>query len=151
MTDSCPSCGGKYQDDGSCQTVFDEFIAREFSDPAYGAVHFLTVSSYMIQHGQYSDQALVWIEKQLRNYFEKGFSADQIRLQADKDANQAKRNWKVTRRMDEPAQEKIAWSITILDVARHKRNAESYCAWVQRWARSTLNEMQPLLPGGSVS
>ena len=145
MEKFCPICGAFYQEDLTCQSVFDQFLALEFSNPAYGAVHFLTVSCYMIQHGRYSDIALIWIEKQLRDYFETGISADQIRLQAGKEASQEIRDWKVNRQPGEPEQAKIAWTVTILDVALEYQDAESYIKQIEKWARATLDEMQPLI------
>jgi len=44
---NCPECGAH---ETLCQTRFDEFLALEFSDMGYGAVHNLTVATYMIQH-----------------------------------------------------------------------------------------------------
>lgn len=58
---TCPECGATWLEDSTCQSVFDEFLVLEYSDPAYGEVHFLTVVCFMIQHGRYSDEALVWI------------------------------------------------------------------------------------------
>ena len=44
---NCPECGAP---DNLCQTRFDEFLALEFSDMRYGAVHNLTVATFMLQH-----------------------------------------------------------------------------------------------------
>ena len=43
----CPECGAA---DSVCETRFHECLTREFEDPAYGAVHHLTVAAYMLQH-----------------------------------------------------------------------------------------------------
>jgi hypothetical protein len=43
----CPECGAP---ETLCQTRFDEFLALEFTDSGYGAVHHLTVTAYMLQH-----------------------------------------------------------------------------------------------------
>ena len=107
----------------------------------------LTVACYMIQHGQYTDEALIWIEQRLRDYLEKGISTEQIRRHAAKDAGQDRRKWKVTRRPSDPRQAKIAWSMTILDVALNYHDAGGYRDLVEQWARTTLLEMQALLPG----
>src|SRR5262245_45089265 len=48
---NCPECGAA--NDGGragCQKLFDEVIAREFSDYRYGRVHRLTVDVYALQH-----------------------------------------------------------------------------------------------------
>lgn len=78
-TNTCPGCGAVYQNNLTCESVFDDFLVLEFTDAAYSEVHLLTVACYMIQHGQYSDDALVWIEQRLRDHLEKGIPAEQIR------------------------------------------------------------------------
>lgn len=42
------SCGNI--DNKSCKEMFDEILAKEFSDFNYGRVHRLTVDSYSLQH-----------------------------------------------------------------------------------------------------
>ena len=44
---NCPECGAP---DNLCQTRFDEFLVLEFTDAGYGAVHHLTVATFMVQH-----------------------------------------------------------------------------------------------------
>ncbi|GAB3227514.1 DUF5946 family protein [Mycolicibacterium hippocampi] len=51
MAAGCPYCG---VDD--CETKFHACLDRDFSDPEYGVVHHLTVSTYMLQHGRYTDE-----------------------------------------------------------------------------------------------
>ena len=43
----CPECGAPAQ---SCETRYHECLVKEFSEPGYGAVHHLTVATYMLQH-----------------------------------------------------------------------------------------------------
>lgn len=145
MTNTCPECGASLPDGTTCQTIFDEFLVLEFTDPAYGAVHMLTVACFMIQHGRYSDEALAWIAAQLRASLEQGVPADQIRREAARRVDQTTRTWKVTRRADASALPKIPWSLTIADVATDYRDAASYCALIRAWATRTLAEMPPLL------
>jgi len=105
----------------------------------------LTVACFMIQHRRYSDEALIWIEQKLHDYFERGFPVDQIRHRAEIETDQARRAWKVIRQADAPPLPEIAWSMTIVDVAANYQDAQSYCELVERWARTTLHEMKPLL------
>jgi hypothetical protein len=44
---NCLECGATSK---ACESQFHEFLAKEFTDPKYWAVHHLTVSAYMIQH-----------------------------------------------------------------------------------------------------
>src|SRR5215813_385146 len=47
----CPECGAPIEGDwAECRRLFNEVIAREFSDYRYGRVHRLTVDVYALQH-----------------------------------------------------------------------------------------------------
>jgi hypothetical protein len=149
---TCPECGANYGEYDNCQEIFDTFLALEFTDFAYAPVHFLTVTCFMIQHGRYSDEALVWIEKKLRDHVERVIPVDQIRQEASKDADQTTRGWRINRQAGATPQKKINWSMTIANVAAGyvdeagNPNPVRYRALVEKWARATLEEMQPLLP-----
>ena len=145
MPSTCPDCGAAL-DEATCQSIFDACLALEFSDPAYGAVHFLTVACFMVQHRHYSDEGLVWIEKKLCDVLVNGVPMEEIRRQAGKDTAQGKRAWKVTRQPGERELPKIAWSMTIADVASSFRDAATYCELVKEWANKMLREMKPWLP-----
>lgn len=147
IPNTCPQCGASLQEDRTCESVFNEFLVLEFTDPGYGSVHMLTVACYMIQHGKYTDGGLVWMAQTLRDYLENGKPVEQIRQQAAKETSQGKRGWKVMRGPGDPPQGKVGWSMTIVDVARRYQDAESYRDLITQWARVTLEEMQPLLPG----
>ena len=149
MANQCAECGASLSQDSSCQSIFESFLVLEFTDPGYGEVHLLTVACYMIQHGRYSDEALTWIEQKLHDYLEDGMPAWHIRQEAAKEADQVKRTWKVNRQPDARRLPKIAWSMTIAEVAASYQDAESYCELVKQWARATLDEMKPLLMAGS--
>jgi len=144
----CPECGATLKDGSTCQSIFDEFLVLEFTDPAYGQVHMLTVACFMVQHGRYSDPALNWIRRQLEAYLEAGVPIEQIRREAGQDASQGKRNWKVTRQPDEPPPPLVTWSMTIADVAagyldeHGQPSASLYCDLVRQWGRVTCQEMQ---------
>ncbi len=122
--------------------MFDEFLALEFSDPAYGKVHMLTVACFMIQHQRYSDRALIWMKEKLDAVLNKGVPPERIRLQMASDVDQTTRGWKIERQPDEREVPKVEWSVTIADVYQYKDNPINYCTWVKRWARATLKEMR---------
>jgi hypothetical protein len=145
MLNTCPECGTILSEDTSCQTIFEGFLVLEFSDPDYGEVHVLTVACYMIQYGRYSDEALLWIRDKLRAHLEGSLPVDVIRRQAGRETGQAKRTWPVIRVPDARPLTKIAWTMTIADVAAGYRDAASDCALVKRWASITVQEMQPWL------
>jgi len=142
MNGDCPFCGAQSDEDITCQDRFDEFLALEFSNPSYGKVHLLTVSCFMIQHQRYSDPALIWMQKVLHDVFGNGVNPSEVRLQMTSDVDQSNRDWKIERQPGEPKLPHIDWSITIADVYQYKDDPVSYCAWVEKWARATLQELQ---------
>lgn len=49
--DACDDCGAVVaQGKAGCRMLFEEILAREFSDYRYGRIHRLTVDSYSLQH-----------------------------------------------------------------------------------------------------
>jgi hypothetical protein len=129
----------------SCQAIFDSFLVLEYTVPAFGEVHMLTVACFMIQHKRYSDEAMVWIEQQLRAYLEDDRQVEEIRRQAGREVDQAKRDWKVTRQPGARPLPEVSWSMTIQDVAGGYQDAENYRRLVKQWAKVTLDEMKPYL------
>jgi hypothetical protein len=145
MVTTCPECGAIQTEAMTCQTAFDTFLILEFSDPAYGAVHFLTVGCFMLQHGRYSDEGIKWMYGTLREYLEKELTPTQLRQLAAKDTSSQTRTWKVVRAKDAPPAPKIAWSMTIMDVATQYTDADSYRALITEWGRVTMREMSALM------
>ncbi len=137
----CPECGADWTVGYTCQDVFDEFLVLEFTDFGYGKVHFLTVACYMVQHGRYSDDGLRWIRGKLREHLEEGKPVYEIRDDASGEADQSKRDWKVTRGKNEPPLSKIDWEMTIVDIPGSYANAEEYCQRIEQWGRVTLHQM----------
>jgi hypothetical protein len=142
-SESCLECGANLTSGVGCQEIFDSFLVLEFTDPGFGEVHFLTVACFMIQHGRYSDEALIWIEQQLRGCLDEGLSNQQIRRRAARETGQDIRSWKVIRQSDALPLPKIQWSMTIRDVESNYQDAVSYREAIKRWARTVLEEMKP--------
>ena len=145
MSKHCVECGAPLSNGSTCQTIFEEFLSLEYTNAAYGQVHFLTVACFMIQHGRYSDEALTWIQSSLKAYLDKDLTAQQLRQHTARGVNNATRSWKVTRQADARPLPKVAWSMTIADVAQCIQDPETYCAQVKRWAHITLQQMAHLL------
>jgi hypothetical protein len=141
MTIVCPECGAQIAKEGACQSLFEAFLALDYTDPGYGAVHPLTVSCFMIQHGRYSDEALVWIQEKIRMLLDDNLTGEQLRSLAKQDVDNQTRSWKVIRQTGSAPVPSIAWKVTIADVAAHSQDAESYRHWVKEWARETLDQM----------
>jgi len=51
----------------------------------------------------------------------------------------------IRRPADAPPLPKVAWSLTIADVAARMHDADSYCRLIEEWGRVTLKEMGPLV------
>lgn len=139
--DTCPECRSILPEGETCQSLFDQFLVLEFTDPGYGAVHFLTVACFMVQHGRYSGAGREWIKDKLRAYLEEGRTIEQIRADAGQSASQDRRDFKITRQPGDPPPPVIAWSMTIADVAQQFEGPESYRELIVQWARVTLKEM----------
>jgi hypothetical protein len=145
MSEICSVCGAVLPEGSTCQSIFDEFLSLEYTDPAYGEVHYLTVTCFMVQHERYSDEALIWTKATLRAYFDEQLTAYQLRQRAAQATNRATRTWKVTRRADALPLPKVAWTMTIVDVAQSIQDPEKYCEQVRRWAGATLQQIECLL------
>lgn len=142
MSDICAKCSAVLPEGKTCESIFNEFLALEFTDPGYGRVHFLTVACYMVQHEGYSDEAYAWIRSALRNYLEEGHTTKMILQDAAQGPGRTKG---VRRPADALPLPKVAWSMTIADVAEQMLDAESYGQLIEQWGRITLKEMGPLV------
>jgi len=145
MAERCVDCGAVLPEGSTCQTILEEILSLEYTNPVYGQVHFFTVACFMIQHGRYGDEALDGIQSLLRASLDEQLPAQQLRERAAKGMSYATRRWKVTREADEPPLPKVAWSVRIADVARSMQVPQKYCEHVKQWAHATLQQMPALL------
>ena len=136
----CPECGAP---ETLCQTRFDEFLALEFTDAGYGAVHHLTVTAYMLQHSSKLTRE-GWLHERelLREFLVENKPPAFIRKKNRDLVDSGKRTFKIKSRDGLPVINKTMWTKTILDV--RTENAEVYCADVSVWARAVLEEAQGL-------
>ena len=145
MSVLCPECGAVLSEGSTCQTIFEELLSLEYTNSAYGQVHFFTVACFMIQHRRYSDEALAGMQSLLRAYLDEELTAQQLRERARRGMNTATRTWKVRRQTDAPPQPKVAWRLSIADVAQSIQDPQKYGEHVKQWARATLQQMPALL------
>ena len=137
---NCPECGAK---DVLCQTRFDEFLALEFSDRAYGAVHHLTVATFMLQHSsKLSREGWLYERELLREFLVENKPPELMRSQNKNLIDSGKRKFKFVSKDGKPVINKTSWTKTILDV--HTENAEVYCKDIETWARSVLKECEQI-------
>lgn len=137
---NCPECGAT---DSLCKSRFEEFLALEFTDMGYGAVHNLTVATYMLQHSsQLSKEGWLYERDLLREFIVEKKSPSVIRQQVKDSVDSGKRTFKFKSKDGKPIIHKSTWTRTILDV--RTQDAETYCANVTAWARSVLEDVQGL-------
>lgn len=134
----CPECGA-----ADCQARFDEFLALEFTDPGYGAVHHLTVAAYQLQHSSRLTRA-GWLELRalLRAFLIENKSPAFIRQNSRDKVDSGQRQFKIKSKTEQPVIGKTTWTKTILEV--RAENAEVYCADVTEWAKSALANVRNL-------
>ncbi len=140
MIMNCPECGAS---DNWCQQRFDEFLVLEFTDPGYGAVHNLTVCTFMVQHSsRMSKEGWLYERDLLREFVVEKKSPDLIRQQIKNSVDSGKRTFQFKSKDGVPVINKTTWTRTILDV--RVENPEVYCEDINAWARSVLEEVEEL-------
>ena len=137
---NCPECGAP---DNLCQARFDEFLVLEFTDAGYGAVHHLTVATYMVQHSSKMTREgwlFEWII--LKEFLIENKPPAYIRKQNKDIVDSGKRKFKIKSKTGMPVINKTTWKKTIMDV--RSENAEAYCEDITAWAKSVLDEAEDL-------
>jgi hypothetical protein len=137
---NCPECGGP---DNLCQTRFDEFLILEFTDTDYGAVHHLTVVTYMLQHSsKLTREGWLYERELLREFIVENKPPALIRKQIRDEVDNGKRKFNFKSKDGVPVINKTIWTKTIVDV--RAENADVYCEDVTAWARSVLEEAETI-------
>jgi hypothetical protein len=137
---NCPECGAA---DNLCQTRFDEFLVLEFTDAGYGAVHHLTVATFMVQHSsKMTREGWLFERDLLREFLVENKSPEYIRKQNKDIVDSGKRKFKIKSKTGLPVINKTTWTKTILDV--RAENADVYCGDINAWARSVLEDVEGL-------
>lgn len=138
-TPVCPECGAVLVDEQICQDIFYACLSLEFSDPAYGAVHNLTVPAYYLQHPILLSRA-GWEQMRatLAGFLVDGLSVGQMRRQAAETLDSSQRNFSFRKGapMDLTG---IVWARTIADICLD--DADTYRADIHRWAQSVLDDL----------
>jgi hypothetical protein len=137
---NCPECGAS---DNLCQTRFDEFLVLEFTDPGYGAVHNLTVCTFMVQHSsRMSKEGWMYERGLLREFVVEKKSPSLIRQQVKDSVDSGKRKFTFKSKDGVPVINKSTWTKTILDV--RAENAELYCEDINAWAKAVLEDAEEI-------
>ena len=138
---NCPECGAP---DNLCQTRFDEFLVLEFTDASYGAVHHLTVPTFMLQHSSKLTRE-GWLHERelLREFLVENKRPAFIRKQNKDLVDSGKRKFKIKSRDGLPVINKTTWTKTILDV--RTENADVYCEDVTAWAWAAMMDIEGII------
>ena len=135
---NCPECGAP---DGACEARYLEFLVKEFEDVGYGAVHHLTVATYMLQHSsKLTREGWLYERELLREFLIEKKPPSFVRKEKRDVVDSSKRTFKIKAKDSLPKISRTTWLRTILDV--RDENANIYCADVTAWAKSVLNEAQ---------
>jgi hypothetical protein len=128
----CEACGAPVAGLAACRSLFDDVIAREFSDYRYARLHRLTVDTYALQHPEQFMRSAKSFVAHLT-----GMCAAMETEQAAA-INRAVQQWlngpkPIERPADVPAGQRGA--ITIVDV-HAVADPNEYLRRIREWARS---------------
>jgi hypothetical protein len=143
MSFTCPHCRAAFPSDETCQDRFDVSQLKEIEQPAYYAVHHLSVPCYMLQHNAYSREGWIEVRKLLSKFVYGGWTPAMARRQNRANADSGHRTWSFAKGAKLPGVENIVWNYTIADVRLD--TAETYCADVHHWAESILADSEQLI------
>lgn len=151
MTPSaCPGCGAVLPDaqgpthrymlsSPACWATYGEVLAREYRDPAYHAVHRLTVDTYAVQHpGLPTPQSIQSVGVHLVSLcaiLELGMSFDAATRLIGRATQRKDRLFWLT---PPPS----AGAVTVLDVS-HAASADAHARLVQAWAHAAWSAWAP--------
>jgi hypothetical protein len=137
---NCPECSAP---DTLCQTRFDEFLVLEFTDAGYGAVHHLTVATFMVQHSsRMTREGWMYERDLLREFLVENKPPQLVRKQIKDSVDSGKRTFKFKSKTGAPVINKTTWTRTILDV--RAEDAAIYREDINAWARSVLEDAEGL-------
>jgi hypothetical protein len=134
---ACPECRGRPVDGLACQEMFEALLAWEWQDPALGAVHFLTVSSYLLQHpATLTADALAAIRSAFAAVVDGVMTVEQVRARHARLFAGERRARKAEGELCPQAR---TWSMTIADV--YTGGQPGAAGRVAQWAQAIRDEM----------
>jgi hypothetical protein len=143
MTKFCAQCGGENKPGETCLDRFYAIQLQEQADPAYYAVHHLSVPCYCLQHNLYSRRGWLEVWNLLAKIVHEGWTPAMARRENRVKADSGKRDWNFTRGEKLSGVEKIHRTFFIMDV--RSDSAEHYCADVVHRAETVLVDSEKLV------
>ena len=129
---ACPECGGRSVGGLGCQEMFGTLLAWEWQDPELLAQHFLTVSSFQLQHpAPFTDEAIRGLQLALAGVVRGELTVEQVRWQTHAAYDGAAR---VHRPVSDVQRRLRTWPITIADV--YEGGQAGAASRVKAWAQS---------------
>lgn len=137
---ACPECGATER---LCEAQFHRFLALEYADADYGAVHHLTVAAYMLQHSR-NLTAEGWLFERdlLQRFLEPDASPSRVRGEIGPRVDSGRRKFKIKSKDGRPLFDRPAWNSTIMNVRQD--GPETYCSDILAWARAALVDSEHL-------
>lgn len=133
---TCPECGATSLDGLDCQGMFGVLLAWEWQDPELLSVHFLTVSSYQLQHpASLTDDAVGGLQTACARFLDGEVTTEQIRVHTARAYDGAAR---VRRRASDIQPRLRTWSMTVADV--YAGGQDGAAARVRAWAQVVRTE-----------
>jgi hypothetical protein len=131
---ACHECGVPER---QCEARFHRFLALEYADAAYEAVHQLTVEAYMVQHSSHlTSEGWLFERDLLKRFLEPHALPARVRQEIAPDVDSRRRNFKIKSTDRRPLFDRPAWNSTIMNVCHD--GPETYCSDITAWARATL-------------
>jgi hypothetical protein len=140
MESACTGCGLRVTEGtAGCRKIFEELIAREFSDVAYFRVHRLTVDTYCLQH---PDEYCASAKSMAAHLTGVAWLLDRDVSRAT--GSEAVRRWiEAHSHLERPMPPGFRGALTVADV-RGTASPREYAAAVDRWAHATWEAYAPL-------
>lgn len=135
---ACDECGAPRVDGMTCWEQLGLLLAWEYDDPALAAQHFLTVTSYNLQHpAQFVDEALTGLQAMFVEHLDNRLAVQEIRRRIGQTSAGSRR---VLRPAAERRPRLRGWRMTIANVYLPDQ-PDGAAVRVQAWAESIRNEM----------
>jgi predicted trehalose synthase len=143
MATECPQCGARFESDETCEGWFQATQLIEFEQPAYYAVHHLSVPAFMLQHNRYSREGWVCTRQLLAQFVGGDLTPGEALRHTRSMLAGGRRTWSFTRGPRLAEVEQIVWTRTVADVRAD--TPEHYCADVRAWAAAVLVDTAALI------
>ena len=134
----CPECGAPAVDGLTCWDQLGYLLAWEVQDAELAAIHFLTVSSYNLQHpANITDTAIEWLRAAYIDHLDGVLPLAEVQLRMGKRFAGAQR---VLKPKGERGAVLRLWPMTIADVYLPDQ-PQGAAERVQAWAASIRREL----------